>query len=181
MCSLPALTSGLASSLRRVGVVLRRAPDIAAFSDTFPSCMAKASEPKTVQQSRGLLAPFRSMPLRYWLFTPESQWQPSGEWRIHKGFEPRRTLSHGALRCTGRAPAHASKPRQHMDAPAPGISSAFTPGRPIYIQRRPCTSLHPLPCEIRPLPLDCRCNSGVNRQYRRGSSGGCCHSCEMRR
>jgi hypothetical protein len=27
------------------------------------------------------------------------------------------------------------------------------------------------PCEIRQLPLDCHCNSGVNRRYRRGVDG----------
>jgi hypothetical protein len=27
------------------------------------------------------------------------------------------------------------------------------------------------PCEIRRLPLDCHCDSGVNSQYRRGIAG----------
>ena len=39
----------------------------------------------------------------------------------------------------------------------------------------------PVDCEICRLPLDCHCNSGVSRQYRRGISQALVHPCEIRR
>jgi hypothetical protein len=42
-----------------------------------------------------------------------------------------------------------------------------------FVQRR---DLPVHPCEVRRLPLDCHCSSGVNRQYRRGINLGGCSS-----
>ena len=54
-----------------------------------------------------------------------------------------------------------SKYRRRPQPPAPSIARQ-SPGVPTPSVSRLC------PCKIRHLPLDCHCNSGVNRRCRRG-------------